>query len=414
MFSQRKHFLLSNTVSFLNSRTYRSAADSEFFLVDDGVLPPIAVAYRTMAGSFEMGYHIQGQHEKPDGQPPHCRPGYEIPTEAAPRDGLPQVSPFASAKDTLKYRAYNSTCHSFLDLFLREDIHNHHLNTSDPPTHHHQRVQIEIGSRTRASPIDKKTGLLTSQQRFIDGAIQTWPPPNAPDALTHLLNPFSDRPCDLRADSNERSIVYMIGPVDEQPRRKPMTKGLKLNIGDLTFDGPGAFKIGDVLKGKGISDAPTGSGERILRYWPALEGDDGVFTNRVQEIPVTESMRLQEEEEEEDAKGHARAEETAEKTDDNAIVLVNFDDTYFRGFRRMRLGLHDNHDDDDDHDKEEEEEEEEEEVSSLTSTLANENINVDESSATAAEGKGKEPERGRKEREEKDGDRQWFRTEPAM
>ena len=347
-----------------------------------------------------MGYHIQGQHDKPNGQPPHHRPRYEIPAEAAPGDGLPrlsELSPLTPRKETLKYRAYNPTCHSFLDLFLREDIHNHHLNTSDPPIHQQQRVQIEIGSRTRASPIDKKTGLLISQERFIDGSVQTWPPPNAPDALTHLLNPFSNRHCDLRAASNERSIVYMIGPVNEQPQRKPMKQGLKFNIGDLTSDEPGGFKIGDVFKGEGISDAPMGSGERILRYWPAEERENGIFTNSVQEIPVTESMRLREEED---------AKETAEKSDDNAIVLVNFDDRYFRGFRSMRLGPRDDHADDKDDD---------DDVSSLTNRLANEHIGVDAGGEKEAEeGKGKEPEGREEESKREDGDRKWFRREPAM
>lgn len=347
-----------------------------------------------------MGYHIQGQHDKPNGQPPHHRPRNEIPTEAAPEDGLPRhprLSPIPSAEETLKYRAYNPSCHSVLDLFLRENIHNHRLNTSDPPIHPPQRVHIEIGSRTRASPIDEETGLLAPQERFIDGVVQTWPPPNAPDALNQLLNPFSDRHCDLRADSDERSIVYMVGPVDGQPRRKPMKKGLKFNIGDLTSDEPGGFKVGDVFKGEGLSGAPMGSGERILRYWPAEELENGAITDSVQEIPVTESMRLQEE----DVEGQTQGDETAEEDnaqEDNAIILVNFDARYFRGFRRLRLGPHTDDDD----------------VSFVAHALAKERISVDEGRDKAPEGKVKEPEGKGKEPEANNADRQWFRREPAM
>lgn len=181
-----------------------------------------------------------------------------------------------------------------------------------------------------------------------------------------------------------------------------MKKGLKLNIGDLTSDEPGGFKIGDVFKGEGISDAPMGSGERILRYWPAEETENGVITNSVQEIPVTESMRLQVAEEV--VEGQAEKTDDAKEDNANAIVLVNFDDKQFRGFRRMRLGPRndDDHDDDD--------------VSSLTNALANENIAVDEEGREKeTEGKGKEPEGRGEESERKDGgDRQWFRREPAM
>ena len=177
-----------------------------------------------------------------------------------------------------------------------------------------------------------------------------------------------------------------------------MKKGLKFNIGDLTSDEPGGFKIGDVFKGEGLSDAPMGSGERFLRYWPAEKRENGVLTNSVQEIPVAESMRLQEEEEE-SVEGKARAEEMAEKTEDNAIVLVNFDDKHFRGFRRMRLGLHKGHDDDDD------------DVSFITNKLANGNIAVD---GGREEGAGKEPEGREGESERRDGDRHWFRRERAM
>lgn len=60
-----------------------------------------------------------------------------------------------------------------------------------------------------------------------------------------------------------------MGPVDGQPAPKPVKKGLNFNINDLTSDEPEGFKIGDFSKGEGISGATVGSGERVLRYFPA-------------------------------------------------------------------------------------------------------------------------------------------------
>ena len=234
-------------------------------------------------------------------------------------------------KGPLKYRAYNLGCHSFLDLFFHDKIHHHRLSSLGQLIHDNQQVHIEIGSRTRASPVNEETGLLTSQERFIDGEIQTWPLPNAPDALNQLLNPYTSRHCDLRADSDERSIVYMVGPVDGPP-----------------------------------------------------------ITNSVQEIPVNESMRLREE----DVEGQAQSTEMAENNnaqDHDRIVLINFDAKHFKGFEKMRLGPHTDNDD----------------VPTITDRLAKKSNSVDKGKGKQPEGKGKEPEA-------KDGDRKWFRREPAM
>lgn len=391
MFQQRKDFFCSLNLSRLSlSKINKSGADFELSIVDYGDMPSLSVTHRTVIGKAEAGYHIQGQHDKPYGRPPHHRPRYETSTEPASEGHLPRLSPIPSTKGPLKHRAYNLSCHSFLDLFLRDKIHDHRLSNSGQPIHDDQQVHIEIGSRTRASPVNEETGLLTSQERFIDGEIQTWPPPNAPDALIQLLNPYTSRHCDLRADSDERSIVYMVGPVDGQPRRKPMKKGLKYSIGDLTCDGPNGFKIGDVFKGEGISGAPVGSGERVLRYWPAQEVENGVIIDGVLEIPVNESMRLREE----DVEGQAQSDEIAEHNnaqDHDPIVFINFDAKHFKGFEKMRLGPHTQNDN----------------VSTIMNRPAEKSISVDK-------GTGKEPEGERKEPEAKDGDRQWFRREPAM
>lgn len=194
-----------------------------------------------------------------------------------------------------------------------------------------------------------------------------------------------------------------------------MKNGLKLNIGDMTSEEPGAFKVGDVLKGEGLTDAPVGSGERILRYWPAME-TKGVFVDRVQEISVTESMRRRDEVVGE-TEGMVNADE-----EDGAIVLVDFDGWHFGGLREMRLGEHDDGDDDyDDYD------DDDEDVSSLTNSLANQDIADEgceqdpERMGKEVEGKGKEPERsGEGDEGEGDGDGRdemetgWFRKEQAM
>ena len=373
------------------SKIKKSGADFELSTVNYGDMPSRSVTFRTVIGRTKTGYHIQGQHDKPSGQPPHHRPRYETSTEPPSEGRLPRLFHIPSIKKgPLKHRAYNLGCHSFLDLFFRDKIHHHRLSSSGQLIHDNQQVHIEIGSRTRASPVNEETGLLTSQERFIDGEIQTWPLPNAPDALNQLLNPYTSRHCDLRADSDERSIVYMVGPVDGPLRRKPMKNGLNYSIRDLTRDEPNGFEIGDVFKGEGISGAPVGSGERVLHYCPAQEGENDVITNSVQEIPVNESMRLREE----DVEGQAQSDERAENNnaqDHNHIVLINFDAKHFKGFEKMRLGPHTDNDD----------------VPTLTDRLAKKSISVDKGKGKHPEGKGKEPEA-------KDGDRQWFRREPAM
>ena len=138
----------------------------------------------------------------------------------------------------MKHRTYNPSCDSFLGIIF--DV---------PEDALHQQMHIRIGTRKRVSPVVETTGHVSSrlqqeameahtdqyQEQFKDCDAQVWPPLNAPTALLNLLNPFPDRDCNLRAESDERSIIYMIGPKEGEwiPKQFPR----KVEVGDEVSDG---------------------------------------------------------------------------------------------------------------------------------------------------------------------------------
>ncbi|MCJ1458697.1 hypothetical protein MMC28_009071 [Mycoblastus sanguinarius] len=150
--------------------------------------------------------HTLGKKDRPYDKPPHDHRRYD--------------------RANTKYRAYNLGCNAFLDVTFdeRDD------SISDSAGHSPQHVHFHIGSRTPASPLNKKTGLLhgfspknakslpfeASEKTFDDRGIKVWPPVNAPESLLQLLNPFHDCESDIHVESDERSVIYIVGLVKQE------------------------------------------------------------------------------------------------------------------------------------------------------------------------------------------------------
>ncbi|KAL2049576.1 hypothetical protein ABVK25_010155 [Lepraria finkii] len=132
----------------------------------------------------EIPYHVLEEEDRPIGQPGHPFSGYE------------QV--------TTKHRAYNLSGSAFVDVSFdrRSQVSN------IPP---HQQVHIRIGNRA--------------------GAYNVWPPINAPQELLDFLNPFGGRECTLSAKSDERSIVFIAGPNEDEHRWYPRISRPNFSIG---------------------------------------------------------------------------------------------------------------------------------------------------------------------------------------
>ena len=141
------------------------------------------------------------RHILPESASPHkrlsryCHPEYD--------DEAPSGSCEFSLANT-KYRVYNHSCFSFLDLVIDD-----HPPSTFPSLRKY--LRLRVGSRRLASPLGED-GLILShagnEERYVNDGIKLWPPPDAPQELFELLN--SDPSISkLKAASDERSIVYM-------------------------------------------------------------------------------------------------------------------------------------------------------------------------------------------------------------
>lgn len=153
------------------------------------------------------------ENNKPHWAPPKIRlPREEHREEQA--EGEPRGT-FTLSKT--KYRTYNPSCASFLDIVL-----------DDRPTQSpcsrlaRPQVRLRIGSRKPASPLNDDGTLRTpdldlesgkpipgSEDRFTDRGIRMWPPDDAPAELLEILNPSTDLR-DLQGWSDERSVLYTV------------------------------------------------------------------------------------------------------------------------------------------------------------------------------------------------------------
>lgn len=161
------------------------------------------------------------------------------------KDILPAMSSHRHSEfnaSTTRYRSYNLGASAFLNVTSDEQ------KASGPDATPVQRhITLRIGSRTQTSATDddtyplykssdiQKTGDRSNQngEHFKDTDVHIWPPKTAPPALLELLNPFKDQECNLRASSDERSVMYMMGP--KASEWIPPLIPSKLQIGDQVY-----------------------------------------------------------------------------------------------------------------------------------------------------------------------------------
>lgn len=123
---------------------------------------------------------------QPRGPLAHSHPGYD--------------------KDSTKYRAYNLSCSPFIDVTF-DDM---GMGGAKQPQ---QQIHLRIGSRLQASALDDNVDevkLKDNQDTSQDHRVTVWPPADAARPLIDMLNPFGDETCTLSADSDERSVIYMV------------------------------------------------------------------------------------------------------------------------------------------------------------------------------------------------------------
>ena len=144
-------------------------------------------------------------------RPSYSPPKYRRPSRVHPEPADAQTRNFILAHT--KYRAYSSASFTFVDIVSD--------NTRRKPC-----LLLRIGSRRLASPLnsdgyircpqkDGITGKLLegSEVEYADRPTVLWPPHDAPHELLDIVTP-EHRADKLSASSDDRSLVYMIGPSD--------------------------------------------------------------------------------------------------------------------------------------------------------------------------------------------------------
>lgn len=119
-----------------------------------------------------------------------------------------------------KYRSYNRSSQSFLDIVLDDQ--------KPEQRQYKEQIRLRIQSRARASPLDARGLILEgdpdhnmgeniedSDEAFRNKTMKLWPPVNAPADLLSLTNPNPANLPRIDAGSDERSVIYMTGSTKE-------------------------------------------------------------------------------------------------------------------------------------------------------------------------------------------------------
>ena len=282
-----------------NDKTGKYFFQPLYFPNDD--IEPLEPAYTcSIAGNaVGMCFHTVRDDDRVRGNPEHCYPLFDR------REGL-------------KYRSYNLSCNSSLAVVLLDESNEEVGGCNGQPNQRGQRVKFHIDSRTHAPPNYKPTtSTRNAEQEFIDKDRAIWPPINAPSALWELLNPVQSQTCDLRAQSDERSIVHLIGPLAPKTSWKPSSNHMGL------YDP--LYPRSD-LEQAGQNVPPALKGITCDTYHEGIFKDGHEF-----ESWKTQAAKAYDDSQEENV--------LDELWGDNAIVLVNFDEGIrFDGLETMHLG----------------------------------------------------------------------------
>ena len=122
--------------------------------------------------------------------------------------------------DSVRHRTYNPGCSASLEVTFPP-----RSSSLSAQVQGHQFVRLRINSQVRASPIDNGTGMLykpilnkassyfvdRTEEHFVNRGTNVWPPANSPPELLEYLNPYSSVRAGLGAESDERSVIYIVG-----------------------------------------------------------------------------------------------------------------------------------------------------------------------------------------------------------
>ncbi|KAL6712728.1 hypothetical protein ACLMJK_009666 [Lecanora helva] len=319
-----------------------------------------------------------------------------------PPGPAPHETTYPNSFDT-RYRTYNLSCNASLTVGFAKIV-------SGDPEHNqvNSKIRFSVSAQKRHGDgrNDRNTtaGAINSsdsdRNRVKSSRIFIWPPANAPRALLDLLDPFPDRECALRAQSDEGSLVYMIGP--KNTNWVPQHRESGLQVGDSVFL---KRDIEAIQNAQTLSLADEASLKRDSNQSDSvsLDSRNDAGQSNVQDTTMQNAKESGDDHIEcsHPSKEILHGTHDRSKYEDHAIILINFDPSIkLPGLERIRLRPSAGVVDDSGADKF---------VAHITEQLADQSLGSAQKKAKGVGGT-----LGASSTDDRGDQTSWFREEPAM
>ena len=169
---------------------------------------------------------------------------------------VPTIPP--AMPDDVQYDAYVPACDSVLSLQLSSVTIAEGEKSSG-------RVHIIINRRSNGADVKTMTSSTVNNGNMAHQRI--WPATTTPEPLQSVLDPFPQVQCDIRASSDDKHLVYMIGPKDETTHWTPAD-----NVGIELYDTVDHSTLQEV---RSKADGGSSSKDKGVRNEPSLNQISG-------------------------------------------------------------------------------------------------------------------------------------------